>query len=404
MKKTNNYVELYSERDKNTLIFLRNKFNLPDLQLHSSNVHIDLKNITEVNGKKYAKIQIFPYGSYNLGRLGCDKEGNYIPSVFDEKVADDMIEGFNTNVKQQRIPLDEDHKMANAFGWLLMPFKDKDGLDGIFELTPVGFQKINDKEYCYASMAYLPEYINPVTNKVYKNILVSHAVTNYPALTGIAENILIDAKSFNNKKEGFMANEEVKINNDDADKDEKKPSKEDKSKKKVIDGDAEGMAGKVCNKEVNMDIVNLTNKLNDVLKENILTSQMLSVANIEIQKLREESDKFRHESFCKSMEDKLKTLLPNNQGSFKLNKTGYEASLDYCKSKVHTQEGFDSYFKALEAIPETKVDLRVYGSTNNANDDVSATSKVNAFASKAVTDNDPKNWSTNFVAMMNKNR
>lgn len=110
--------------------------------------------------------------------------GKSDPEVYDEGWFAEMITAHNAGVRGQDIPVDYDHFMQEAAGWI-RGLSVRDGvLYATVKFTDEGERKVRSGEYRYTSMAYVDYYTHPVSGINGKNVLVSLALTNYPALKG----------------------------------------------------------------------------------------------------------------------------------------------------------------------------------------------------------------------------
>lgn len=105
-----------------------------------------------------------------------------------------MKVNFESNVRRQKLdgvpvlPLDYKHDEQNiAAGWIkgLEIEEDKNGVKGLFaevEWTPLGAQKVRDREFAFISPSIRPLYKDKETNQNFNNVLLGATLTNIPFL------------------------------------------------------------------------------------------------------------------------------------------------------------------------------------------------------------------------------
>jgi hypothetical protein len=98
------------------------------------------------------------------------------------------------------IPLNFSHdKGKEAAGWIKELEIDDTGttLIGKIELTPIGREKVTNKEYAFASAELAFELDDPELNQTFKNVLTGAALTNIPFIRGMKSIELTELKEFN---------------------------------------------------------------------------------------------------------------------------------------------------------------------------------------------------------------
>src|SRR3989304_7212377 len=118
----------------------------------------------------------------------------------------EMVRHFNSQIRGQQIPVDVDHKHElGAVGWFkaLSGPKTVNGESALFadiEWTLKGEEVIKGGAFKYFSPHY-GMWVNPETGEKFRNVLLSGAITNFPFLKGM------QPISFNEFKEGTVADE-----------------------------------------------------------------------------------------------------------------------------------------------------------------------------------------------------
>ena len=89
----------------------------------------------------------------------------------------------NFGVYQDKIPLDFEHdtKMSGAVGWITELEQNKDGsVDALVDWTDRGRSAIEEDRFKYFSPEWYDSWKDPVTEKVYKDVLIGGALTTRP--------------------------------------------------------------------------------------------------------------------------------------------------------------------------------------------------------------------------------
>lgn len=118
---------------------------------------------------------------------------------FDAAWGDSFIENWRAGVPR-RVPMDEVHttgKRGPALAWMtdirwganptdgLPGHPEPDGetknyLFGKWDYTPLGLERITNREFAYGSLEYVPDYVNPKTGQSYGPTVLAFAATNDP--------------------------------------------------------------------------------------------------------------------------------------------------------------------------------------------------------------------------------
>lgn len=157
---------------------LERKTGIPGLHILSEPAAIILFETETPEGEKLTDMMCAHSGIYYLD--GPDGE----PTTYDESFFAAMVQAFDARLRDQDIPVDYDHRMERAAGWIKRLYTKDGDLWASIKWTPEGERCIRDGEYRYPSIAYCDKYRNPRTGMMGENVLISLAVTNYPALKG----------------------------------------------------------------------------------------------------------------------------------------------------------------------------------------------------------------------------
>ncbi|HEY3999014.1 MAG TPA: phage protease, partial [Candidatus Xenobia bacterium] len=97
--------------------------------------------------------------------------------------------GFNANVRGQTLPYDVEHEpKKGAAGWFLPgTMRDVGGhLMVNVELTPKGVRLIQDDEYRFSSISFMPAWTDPESGRTYIDVVFGAAMTTEPFIKGLA--------------------------------------------------------------------------------------------------------------------------------------------------------------------------------------------------------------------------
>lgn len=140
-------------------------------------------------------------------------EGEH-PAYGKIKITKEILKSFELNFKSNAtgvdLPVNEDHKKFEAFGWFKDVFLSMDGsvCYGQVGWNSKGIKALDGKEYRYFSPEFRFNYVHPHTQKEHGPTLLGGALTNYPFLKMEA------ITELNNKpsKETKMSNETISLN------------------------------------------------------------------------------------------------------------------------------------------------------------------------------------------------
>lgn len=104
-----------------------------------------------------------------------------------ESMLDDFVKNFNEGVYGTEIQVNLGHNRGGeAAGWVKKLIKEGERLLAEVEWTPLGIEKITSKQYRFTSSELRFEYNEPNSGKVVKNVFTGVALTNIPAVKGMA--------------------------------------------------------------------------------------------------------------------------------------------------------------------------------------------------------------------------
>lgn len=104
-----------------------------------------------------------------------------------ESMLEEFVVNFNEGVYGTEIQVNLGHvREGEAAGWVKKLIKEGDRLLAEVEWTPLGIDKIQSKQYKFTSSELAMEYKEPKGGKVVKNVFIGVALTNVPAVKGMA--------------------------------------------------------------------------------------------------------------------------------------------------------------------------------------------------------------------------
>lgn len=104
-----------------------------------------------------------------------------------EEMLDDFVSNFNAGVYGTDIQVNLGHQReGEAAGWVKKLIKEGERLLAEVEWTPLGVEKIQNKQYKFTSSELALEYKEPKAGKVVKNVFIGVALTNVPAVKGMS--------------------------------------------------------------------------------------------------------------------------------------------------------------------------------------------------------------------------
>lgn len=114
-----------------------------------------------------------------------------------EDMLNDFVKNFDEGVYGTEIQVNLGHvREGEAAGWIKSLSIQDGKLFAHVEWTPLGQEKISSKQFRYTSSELALSYTHPTTGDKVKNVLIGVALTNIPAVKGMApvelsENLLI---------------------------------------------------------------------------------------------------------------------------------------------------------------------------------------------------------------------
>ena len=151
------------------------------------NFQSDIKANLELDGKGLATLEVL-----KVVDIKKSTHGTFSISTDDLK---DIVKNFEANVYgladeegRPQLPLNFSHeKQKIAAGWIkeLSLSEDEQTLIAKVELTKIGRERAENKEYIYPSAELFFEYFDPESQKKTKNVLTGVALTNIPFMKGL---------------------------------------------------------------------------------------------------------------------------------------------------------------------------------------------------------------------------
>lgn len=131
----------------------------------------------------------------DLLKVGQFKSSTHGHFKITSLMLEEAVKNFYKNVHRQTtqdgkpmIPLNFSHdKGREAAGWIkeLQLNASKTLLIGTVDLTPIGREKITNKEYVFTSAEFSFEMQDPELNQTFRNVLTGAALTNIPFMRGL---------------------------------------------------------------------------------------------------------------------------------------------------------------------------------------------------------------------------
>ena len=104
-----------------------------------------------------------------------------------EAMLDEYIKNFEEKTYRTEIQVNLRHdREGEAAGWIKKLYKNNGVLFAEVEWTPLGVEKVTSKQFRYTSSELSQSYIDPVTGRETKNVLIGVALTNIPQVKGMA--------------------------------------------------------------------------------------------------------------------------------------------------------------------------------------------------------------------------
>lgn len=118
------------------------------------------------------RIQLVPIGDW-----GDSAKGTF---QITKAMCDQMVENFERKIRAG-VDINIEHMSENgAAGWVKKVESADDGLYGEVEWTPMGEEKVKNKEYKFISPEIDFLHFDPETGAEYTNVLIGAAITNRP--------------------------------------------------------------------------------------------------------------------------------------------------------------------------------------------------------------------------------
>lgn len=148
-----------------------------------------------------------------VGEFKSKTHGHFrITKVMLQEAKDNFYKNIHRQTTQDgnpMIPLNFSHdKGREAAGWIKELELNDSGtvLIGTAELTPIGREKITNKEYAFTSAEFSFEMEDPELNQTFRNVLTGAALTNIPFMRGL--------RAIELTKKEFQMEEILKLIND----------------------------------------------------------------------------------------------------------------------------------------------------------------------------------------------
>lgn len=105
-----------------------------------------------------------------------------------EEMLDDFIQHFKDNVYGTELQVNFSHdREGEAAGWIKDLYRVEQTLFAKVEWTPIGQEKIKNKQFRYTSSELQLRYPHHANGEMVKNVLIGVALTNVPAVKGMKE-------------------------------------------------------------------------------------------------------------------------------------------------------------------------------------------------------------------------
>jgi len=104
-----------------------------------------------------------------------------------EEMLSDFVDNFNEGVYGTEVQVNLGHNRdGEAAGWIKRLFTEGERLMAEVEWTPIGVEKITNKQYRFTSSEFSLSYPHYKTGEKVKNVFIGCALTNIPAMKGMA--------------------------------------------------------------------------------------------------------------------------------------------------------------------------------------------------------------------------
>ena len=159
-----------------------------------------------------------------LARTGYWKSNTHGEVRLTQETFKQAVENFNNNIcrladrdGKPQLPLNFAHdKGREAAGWIkaLQLTENDTVLSGVVELTPIGKEKLINKEFSYPSIEFSYKWTDSELDKTFDNVLTGAALTNIPFIKGLKSIEL--AEIFSDSNIESETNNNLKLNNMDS--------------------------------------------------------------------------------------------------------------------------------------------------------------------------------------------
>lgn len=104
-----------------------------------------------------------------------------------KEMLDDFVVHFEENVYGTEIQVNFSHnREGEAAGWVKRLFRENDKLLAEVEWTPIGIEKIKNKQFRFTSSELALTYVEPSGGRTVRNVFTGVALTNVPAVKGMS--------------------------------------------------------------------------------------------------------------------------------------------------------------------------------------------------------------------------
>jgi len=182
------------------------KQDTPEVQNSNILDYVSMVDIKLLKEERLSTIEILKVGTIHDRGLKITK-----------KMMEDFVSNFNGGVYGTDVQVNFSHdRDGEAAGWIKDVFVEGDVLLAEVEWTPIGIEKIKSKQFRFISSELAISYPHYSTGEKIKNVLIGIALTNIPAVKGLAPvqlseqvlTYLTNQDSMTKKKE--LLEEEVK--------------------------------------------------------------------------------------------------------------------------------------------------------------------------------------------------
>ena len=315
-----------------------------------------------------------------------------------EEMLNDYVNNFNQDVYGSPIQVNLRHdREGEAAGWIKSLIKDGDILLAEVEWTPLGKEKILNKQFQFTSAELAPSIKHYGTGEKVNNVLIGVALTNIPAVKGLpavqlSEQVQLYINSNTMKKflkiyEKLSEKEAITLQELEEAKEEaeKIEGEEEKNEANEKVNELEKKVKKEKEKEESKDEDKKEENKEEPKKEENLSdkSQFVSLSEYEAEKQKrmELTEKIEKMELKETVKEKL-LLSESNPIGFKDEKELDEA-LDFIVGLAPSQR--ETYFKLHENMKT--VILKTIGSVNCPKVEKLSESKLEEEAKKYMKEN-----------------